>query len=117
VLFPLGLTRQKTPAASPLPGHLLAQTGHTGHLIAVGLLVLAGLGVTAWLILAPPKDVPSATWRLIIGLTLMFTLAPATRFGYYIYPAGLLVWLFVALAGRREGRPEAVPARAAADSS
>jgi len=117
ISFPLGLTKIKSMAASPLPGHLLEQTGHTGHLIAVGLLVLAGLGVTAWLVLAPPKDVPSATWRLIIGLTLMFTLAPATRFGYYIYPAGLLAWLLVALAGRRADRPGAVPVRAAADSS
>ena len=25
VLFPLGLTKHKTPAASPLPGHLLAE--------------------------------------------------------------------------------------------
>jgi hypothetical protein len=61
--------------------------------------------------------VPSATWRLIVGLTLMFTLAPATRFGYYIYPAALLAWLLVALAGRREIRPKPVPTPAAADTS
>ena len=30
VLFPLGLTKHKTPAASPLPGHLLAMTGMAG---------------------------------------------------------------------------------------
>ena len=30
VLFPLGLTAHKTPAASPLPGHLLATTGRRG---------------------------------------------------------------------------------------
>jgi hypothetical protein len=117
ISFPLGLAKIKSMAASPLPGHLLEQTGHTGHLIAVGLLVLAGLGVAAWLVLAPPKDVPSATWRLIVGLTLMFTLAPATRFGYYIYPAALLAWLLVALAGRREIRPKPVPTPAAADTS
>src|SRR5580693_10270181 len=34
ISFPLGLTKSTSPAASPLPGHLLAQTGHTGHLIA-----------------------------------------------------------------------------------
>jgi hypothetical protein len=117
ISFPLGLAKIKSMAASPLPGHMLAQTGHTGHLIAVGLLALAGLGVAAWLVLAPPKDVPSATWRLIVGLTLMFTLAPATRFGYYIYPAALLAWLLVAQAGRRQVRPKPVPAPAAADTS
>jgi len=32
----------------------------------------------------------------------MFTLAPASRFGYFIYPAGLWVWLQVSsLAGVR----------------
>jgi len=45
VLFPLGLTRYKTPAASPLPGHLLATTGPAGHLAAVVLLALAGLAL------------------------------------------------------------------------
>jgi hypothetical protein len=99
-LFPLGLTKSTSPAASPLPGHLLASTGHVGHLIAVGLLVLAGLAIAVWLVVRPPKDVPAATWRLIIGLTLMFTLAPATRFGYFLYPLGLLVWLLIATAGR-----------------
>jgi hypothetical protein len=100
ILFPLGLTKSTSPAASPLPGHLLASTGHVGHLIAVGLLVLAGLAIAVWLVVRPPKDVPAATWRLIIGLTLMFTLAPATRFGYFLYPLGLLVWLLIATAGR-----------------
>ena len=113
ISFPLGLTKITSPAASPLPGHLLAQTGHTGHLIAVGLLVLAGLGILVWLVVAPPRDVPAATVRLIIGLTLMFTLAPATRFGYFIYPAGLLAWLLVATAGRRTGSGEPVRPAAA----
>jgi len=101
ISYPLGLTKSVSPAASPLPGHLLADTGHIGHMIAVGLLVLAGLAIAVWLVVSPPRNVPAATWRLILGLTLMFTLAPATRFGYYIYPGGLLVWLFIAIAGRR----------------
>jgi hypothetical protein len=41
-------------------------------------------------------------WRLIIGLTVMFVLAPATRFGYFIYPLCLLVWLEVSKFGLRE---------------
>jgi hypothetical protein len=95
ILFPLGLADVKSAAASPLPGHVLADTGHLGHMIAIGLLVLAGAGIAASLVFRPPKTVPSAVWRLIIGLTLMFALAPATRFGYFIYPASLLLWLEV----------------------
>jgi hypothetical protein len=103
VLFPLGLTKSASPAASPLPGHLLADTGHVGHLIAVGLLMLAGLIIAASLVVRPPRDVPAATRRLIIGLSLMFALAPATRFGYFLYPLGLLAWLLIASVGRRRG--------------
>lgn len=102
ILFPLGLASIKSQAVSPLPGHLLADTGPTGHMIAVALLCLAGVGVLVSLAVRPPRDVPSATWRLIIGLTLMFTLAPATRFGYFLYPVGLLAWLEVSRLGWRE---------------
>jgi hypothetical protein len=106
ISFPLGLTKNASAAASPLPGHLLAQTGHTGHLIALCLLGLAVLGVAVSLVVVPARDVPSATWRLIIGLTLMFTLAPATRFGYFLYPAGLAAWLLVVIVGRRARAPD-----------
>jgi Glycosyltransferase family 87 len=102
VLFPLGLTKHKTPAASPLPGHLLADTGMAGHWAAVVLLAAAGVAFAAWLILRPPTDVRTAAWRLAIGLTVMFTLAPATRWGYFVYPIGLIGWLLLT-------RPPPVP--------
>jgi hypothetical protein len=93
VLFPLGLTRQKTPAQSLLPGHLLATAGPVGHMVSIGLLLAAGLAVAASVVLRPPRDVPAATWRLALGLGLMFALGPADRFGYFIYSLGLLGWL------------------------
>jgi 4-amino-4-deoxy-L-arabinose transferase-like glycosyltransferase len=102
ILFPLGLADVRSAAASPLPGHVLADTGHLGHLVAVGLLVLAGAAIAASLVVRPPKTVPAAVWRLIIGLTLMFLLAPATRFGYFIYPASLALWLEVSQFGLRQ---------------
>jgi hypothetical protein len=116
ISYPLGLTNARSTAASPLPGHLIADTGHAGHLIAVGLLTLAGVSIAVSLVVRPPRDVPSATWRLILGLALMFTLAPATRFGYYLYPAGLLVWLLVVMAGRRRAAPEPARPPATADT-
>jgi hypothetical protein len=103
VLFPLGLTKHKTPAASPLPGHLLAMTGMAGHWVAVGLLLVAGLGFAASLIIRPPANAPAAAWRIALGLAVMFTLAPATRWGYFVYPIGLLGWLVLT-------RPPAVDA-------
>jgi 4-amino-4-deoxy-L-arabinose transferase-like glycosyltransferase len=110
ILFPLGLAGTTSAAASPLPGHVIADTGHTGHLIAVGLLVLAGAAIAASLVVRPPRTVPSAVWRLAIGLTLMFVLAPATRFGYFIYPLCLLLWLEVSRFGLRQSAAENPPA-------
>ena len=93
VLFPLGLTHDKTPAESLLPGHILSSLGTAGHVVSVGLLVTAGLAVAVSLLIRPPRDVRAAIWRLAIGLTLMFLLGPDVRFGYFIYPFGLLGWL------------------------
>jgi hypothetical protein len=93
VLFPLGLTRHKTPAQSLLPGHLLAASGSGGHLLSVALLLAAAVAVLASLIVRPPRDVRAATLRLAIGLALIFTLGPNDRFGYFVYPLGLLGWM------------------------
>jgi hypothetical protein len=112
VLFPLGATRQHTPAASPLPGHLLAATGSAGHIAAIGLLILAGLAVAASLVVRPPADTRAATWRLAIGLALVFALAPAARFGYFAYPGALLGWL--AITGRSRAGAETGTATAVA---
>jgi len=101
ILFPLGLASVKSQAASPLLGHVLAQTGVIGHTIVVVLLIGSGLAVAVSLVIRPPRDVPAATLRLVIGLSAMFVLAPSTRFGYFIYPAALVLWLLVSKAGRK----------------
>ena len=93
VLFPLGLARHATPAASPLPGHLLAATGTAGHWAAICLLLVAGLAVAVWLLVRRPTDSRAVAWRLAVGLAVTFILAPATRWGYFAYPLGLLGWL------------------------
>jgi hypothetical protein len=93
VLYPLGLTKAVSPAASLLPGHMLAGTGGWGHWTALALLLLAAAGVGAWLIARPPKDARAAAWRLALGLALFFVLAPASRVGYFVYPLGLAGWL------------------------
>jgi hypothetical protein len=109
VLFPLGLTKHKTPAASPLPGHLLADTGMAGHWAAVGLLAAAGVAFVVWLVVRPPRDVRAAAWRLAVGLTAMFTLAPATRWGYFVYPIGLVGWLLLTRPPTAESVPLELP--------
>ena len=105
ILFPLGLASVKSQAASPLLGHVLAQTGVAGHTAVVILLIGSGLAIAVSLLIRPPRDVPAATVRLVIGLSAMFVLAPSTRFGYFIYPAALVLWLLVARAGRQHAGP------------
>jgi Glycosyltransferase family 87 len=105
VLYPLGLTKVVSPAASQLPGHMLAGLGTWGHWAALALMVAAGAGVAASLIIRPPKGAQAAGWRLVVGLTLLFGLAPASRVGYFVYPLGLAAWLLLHMAG--SGHPGA----------
>jgi hypothetical protein len=100
VEFPLGLAHVVSAAASPLPGHLIASTGPVGHTIVVAALAGAGLVVAISLLTFPPRTVPRAMGVLAGAMTLMFMIAPSTRYGYFIYPATLVIWLLIAMAGR-----------------
>jgi hypothetical protein len=104
VAYPLGLTVAKSPAASPLPGHLIATLGSGGHLAALVLLALAGLATAASLWIAPPATPAAAARRIAIGLAALFLLSPATRFGYFIYPIALFWWAALADRGNKASR-------------
>ncbi len=105
IAFPLGLASVRSAASSPLPGHIIATVWpHTGHAIVVTLLALAGLAVAAILVFKPPRSVPRAVLLLAGAMTLMFVLAPSTRFGYFIYPGALAIWLLATWSGQRADR-------------
>jgi phosphatidylinositol alpha-1,6-mannosyltransferase len=97
--YPLGTSTYKTVAASPLPGHLIAQLGHAGHLTVDALLLLAVLAFAAWLLARPPRDARDAAVRLVVLYAVLFTLAPSTRYGYYAYPLALVGWLVLSKPG------------------
>ena len=103
--YPLGTSVYKTVAASPLPGHLISQLGHAGHLTVDALLLLAVIAFAAWLLIRPPRDARDATVRLIVLYTVLFTLAPSTRYGYYAYPLALVGWLALTGPGTAGFRP------------
>ena len=110
--YPLGTSTYKTVAASPLPGHLIAQLGHGGHLVVDALLVLAVIAFAAWLLARPPRDARDAAIRLVVVYAVLFTLAPSTRYGYYAYPLALVGWLALsryAAAGAETERPPEAP--------
>jgi phosphatidylinositol alpha-1,6-mannosyltransferase len=103
--YPLGTSAYKTVAASPLPGHLISQLGHAGHVTVDALLLLAVVAFAAWLIARPPRDARDATVRLVVLYTVLFTLAPSTRYGYYAYPLALVGWLALTGPGPASFRP------------
>ncbi len=93
IRFPLGLTKVKSPAASPLIGQELvslfpsAKTELVAMLGLVGVVVV-GYGLWRW----PPTSPESAARFSGLAMLLATVLAPATRFGYLIYPLNLLTW-------------------------
>lgn len=90
ILYPAGLGRAASPAESPLPGHLIAQLGNAGHTAALALLAAAAGAIVVWLFLRPPRDPAGATLRIATGLGAAIILAPATRWGYLVYPLAML---------------------------
>jgi hypothetical protein len=90
IRFPAGLGVVKSPAASPLPGHLVAALGSAGTAAAFVLLAAAAIAVLTWLVRRPPRTGSDALLRIAVGLGAMTLLAPATRYGYLVYPLVLL---------------------------
>ncbi len=108
IKFPLGLTKVKSPAASPLLGQELVVLfpSHKPELIALlGCIGLAavGYGLKRW----TPSSPQSAAGFSGLSMLLATLLAPATRFGYLIYPLDLLTCavLFTPLALAMTGVP------------
>jgi Glycosyltransferase family 87 len=110
IKFPLGLASVRSAASSPLIGHVIASTWHSaGNKVVVVLLVLAALAVGLSLVFRPPRSVSRAVVLLAGAMTLMFVLAPSTRFGYFIYPATLAIWLFAVHWGRLDAGDATTP--------
>ena len=110
--YPLGKTRYKTPAQSPLLGHLIAELGRAGQAAAVALMVIAVIAFAVWIVLRPPRDARDAALRLAVGYAVMFTLDPSTRFGYFTYPLALVGWLVLTPPQPRSDDPGPAPSNA-----
>ena len=55
--------------------------------------------LTAVLARRPPGRLPAAAGFLALALAVMFLLAPASRWGYFVYPLGIWAWLGLARRG------------------
>ncbi len=88
--FPLGMGVVRSPAASPLPGHLIAELGPFGQVAAFVLVGAAAVAMVVWLVRRPPANGSGALLRTAVGLGALILLTPATRYGYLVYPLVLL---------------------------
>jgi hypothetical protein len=93
VAFPLGLSGVNSPAASPLPGHVIASLLPAARrVLLVGLVIVGTPILVWWLRRRPPRDVAAACRLTAVVAIVVMCVAPATRVGYVVYPINLLVW-------------------------
>lgn len=93
VLYPLGLTEERTLAGSPTLGRLLIEAFPSARGALLVVLAASVLAVGAFLLLRrPAASAAGAAERTAIVFTVAVLLATAGRFGYLIYPLNLLVW-------------------------
>ena len=97
IRFPLGLTSIKSPAASPLVGQELVYAAAGVQVSAdVALLAVVGVAAVCYGLWRWPPNTPGTAARFTgLAMALAIVLAPATRFGYLIYPVNLLTWAYL----------------------
>lgn len=93
IRFPLGLTRVKSPAASPLVGQELVSLFPAAKPELIALLAAIGVAAVAYGLWRWRPSTPQAAAGFTgLAMLLATLIAPATRFGYLIYPLNLLTW-------------------------
>ncbi|MBG0560613.1 glycosyltransferase 87 family protein [Actinoplanes aureus] len=91
--FPLGHGLVTSPAQSPFPGYLIAQSVPGGRVLAAALLLAAAAVIALLLLRRPPRTAATAALFCGYGLLTAILLMPTTRFGYLLYPAAFLLWV------------------------
>jgi len=93
VLFPLGLAGVASPAASPLPGHLIVSAFPALHrLLPITVAAVGGVVLVRHLVRHPPTTTAQACSLAGWIMTVAILFAPATRVGYVLYPINFFVW-------------------------
>jgi hypothetical protein len=96
VLFPLGLSGVNSPAASPLPGHLIVTAFPFLHrVLPVAVGSVGGALLALYLYRRPPQNAAQACNVGGVVMAVITLLAPATRIGYLLYPINFFVWAYL----------------------
>jgi hypothetical protein len=94
--FPLGVAGVASPAASPLPGHILTSlVPQLRHVVLPVVFVVGGAFFVRACRRRWPLDLPTALRLLAVAMTVVICAANATRIGYLIYPVNFLLWSWV----------------------
>jgi hypothetical protein len=94
--FPLGLAGIHSPAASPLPGHILMTLwSGSSHVLAPLAFVVGGTLAARYLHRRWPVDLAQVLALLSVAFVVAICVASATRIGYVIYPLNLALWAMV----------------------
>ena len=96
IRFPLGLTPLRSPAASPLLGQALTTfLPAERRPITIGLMIVGAIIVAIAMRKKMPRTTAEVAAFAAFSLLLATILAPATRFGYLIYPVDLAVFAYL----------------------
>lgn len=96
VAFPLGLAHVASPAASPLPGHLLTDLwAPVGHLLTPLTLLVGGYVTSRYARRHWPVNLSQLLAIMAVFSTALIFVASATRAGYLIYPLNFALWSMV----------------------
>ena len=94
--FPLGLAGVQSPAASPLPGHLLTTWWPPlRHVLLPAVFVVGGVFLAQYLRRHWPLDISRSLRVLAVVMTVVICSATSTRLGYMIYPLNFWLWAWV----------------------
>ena len=93
ILFPLGLSGVNSPAASPLPGHIIVTAFPFLHRVLPVAVGTVGGALLVWYLYRRPPQTAAQVCKVAGVVMAVITLfAPATRIGYLLYPINFFVW-------------------------
>jgi len=116
VLFPLGLTADRSPARMSTLGGLLVR-GSAGPVSTAVVLAVALAVVVLWVLASrrwPPADVSGALAAAAVLFVLLMLVSPAGRPGYLAYPANFLCWGWALASADERSQPVERPVEEAA---
>jgi hypothetical protein len=96
VLFPLGLSKIPTTAASALPGHVLvSEFPSLSRALPLAVGIILAVLLARHLYRRTPSTAAEVCMIAGVVMAALIILAPAPRIGYLLYPINFMVWAYL----------------------